>query len=90
MERGTSKPWQEVLFEATGDTRLDPSAIREFFQPLEEWLRAENFRTNELVGWTYGEAPFFSFSLGQYSYCPRNFPKSYYPFISLATCEIDE
>lgn len=56
MERGTSRPWQDVLFEATGDSRLDPSAIREFFQPLEEWLRAENFRTGELVGWTYGKS----------------------------------
>lgn len=55
MERGASVPWQDTLFEATGESRLDPSALREYFRPLEDWLRTENLRTNELVGWTYGE-----------------------------------
>ncbi|KAJ8682442.1 hypothetical protein QAD02_018234, partial [Eretmocerus hayati] len=53
MEKGASQRWQDTLLEATGESRLDPSAIREFFRPLEDWLRTENFRTNELVGWTY-------------------------------------
>ncbi|XP_014206622.1 angiotensin-converting enzyme isoform X2 [Copidosoma floridanum] len=53
MERGASRPWQDVLIEATGEARLNASALREYFRPLEDWLRAENFRTNELVGWTY-------------------------------------
>lgn len=55
MEKGASRPWQDVLFDATGESRLDASALREYFQPLEDWLRTENFRTNELVGWTYGK-----------------------------------
>ena len=55
MEKGASVPWQEVLAEATGEDRLDPSALREYFRPLEEWLHIENLRTNEFVGWTYGK-----------------------------------
>lgn len=47
-------PWSEVLYEATGETRLDGTALREYFLPLEEWLRNENLRTQEYVGWNYG------------------------------------
>uniref|UniRef100_A0A182XN95 Angiotensin-converting enzyme n=1 Tax=Anopheles quadriannulatus TaxID=34691 RepID=A0A182XN95_ANOQN len=53
MERGTSQPWQQVLQEVIGEGRLDGSALREFFRPLEEWLRNENLRNNEYVGWIY-------------------------------------
>lgn len=54
MEKGSSVPWQQTLEEATGQFRLDGEAVREYFRPLEEWLRSENLRTRELVGWTYG------------------------------------
>ncbi|XP_012539673.1 angiotensin-converting enzyme [Monomorium pharaonis] len=53
MERGSSIPWQETLREATGEFRLDGSALREYFRPLEDWLRTENLRTGEVVGWSY-------------------------------------
>lgn len=53
MEQGASKPWQEVLQEVIGEGRLDGSALREYFRPLEEWLRNENLRNQEFVGWTY-------------------------------------
>lgn len=53
MEKGSSLPWKEVLYQATGETRLDGSAMREYFRPLEEWLRNENLRTQEFVGWLY-------------------------------------
>lgn len=55
MERGASIPWQETLREATGEFRLDGSALREYFRPLEDWLRTENLRTGEVVGWSYGK-----------------------------------
>lgn len=55
MEKGSSMPWSETLYEATGETRLDGSALREYFRPLEEWLRNENLRTQEYVGWNYGK-----------------------------------
>lgn len=53
MSKGASQPWQEILEEALGEGRLDGSALREYFAPLEEWLRLENLRTNEYVGWNY-------------------------------------
>uniref|UniRef100_A0A1B0B0R0 Angiotensin-converting enzyme n=1 Tax=Glossina palpalis gambiensis TaxID=67801 RepID=A0A1B0B0R0_9MUSC len=53
MSKGASQPWQETLEEALGEGRLDGSALREYFAPLEEWLRLENLRTNEYVGWNY-------------------------------------
>lgn len=53
MSKGASQPWQEVLEETLGEGRLDGSALREYFAPLEEWLRLESLRTNEYVGWNY-------------------------------------
>ncbi|XP_014258853.1 angiotensin-converting enzyme-like isoform X1 [Cimex lectularius] len=53
MSKGSSQPWQEVLQESIGESRLDGGALRDFFAPLEEWLRNENLRTGETVGWLY-------------------------------------
>ncbi|XP_020294952.1 angiotensin-converting enzyme [Pseudomyrmex gracilis] len=53
MEKGSSVPWQDTLREATGEFRLDGAALREYFRPLEDWLRTENLRTSEVVGWSY-------------------------------------
>lgn len=53
MAKGASQPWQEVLEETIGVNRLDGSALREYFAPLEEWLRQENLRNQEIVGWRY-------------------------------------
>lgn len=53
MAKGASQPWQEVLQEVLGEGRLDGSALREYFKPLEEWLRQENLRNQEFVGWLY-------------------------------------
>ncbi|CAK9824619.1 Angiotensin-converting enzyme [Anthophora retusa] len=53
MERGSSTPWQETLQEAIGEGTLDASALREYFRPLEDWLRTENLRNGDVVGWSY-------------------------------------
>lgn len=53
MEKGASQRWQELLQEVIGEGRLDGTALREYFRPLEEWLRQENLRNNEFVGWVY-------------------------------------
>ncbi|KAK0085274.1 hypothetical protein PV325_005491 [Microctonus aethiopoides] len=53
MEKGSSRPWQDTLEEAIGEFRLDGSALREYFRPLEDWLRTENLRFGEIVGWSY-------------------------------------
>lgn len=53
MAKGTSQSWQLTLQEVIGEGRLDGSALREYFRPLEEWLRNENLRNQEFVGWNY-------------------------------------
>ncbi|XP_075230792.1 angiotensin-converting enzyme-like isoform X2 [Lycorma delicatula] len=53
MEKGASEPWSDVLFAATRESKLDGRAMRDFFRPLEDWLRSENIRTGEYVGWNY-------------------------------------
>ncbi|KAL3276698.1 hypothetical protein HHI36_012068 [Cryptolaemus montrouzieri] len=58
MEKGSSLPWRETLFQATGESKLDGSAMRDYFRPLEEWLRNENLRTQEYVGWEIGNLCF--------------------------------
>lgn len=54
METGSSENWRNTLSQTIGDDKLDGSALREFFQPLEEWLRNENLRTEQFIGWNYG------------------------------------
>ncbi|KAK3917631.1 Angiotensin-converting enzyme [Frankliniella fusca] len=53
MEQGSSVPWGDALYAATGESRLNGTALREYFRPLEEWLQNENLRTAEFAGWTY-------------------------------------
>lgn len=55
MAAGSSIPWQRLLYETTGDGKLDGRALRDFFAPLEDWLRNENLRTGEKVEWLYGK-----------------------------------
>ncbi|CRK96558.1 CLUMA_CG009925, isoform A [Clunio marinus] len=53
MSKGASQPWQHTIQEVMGEGRLDGSAVREYFKPLEEWLRNENLRNQEYLGWNY-------------------------------------
>nr|XP_026489198.1 angiotensin-converting enzyme-like protein Ace3 [Vanessa tameamea] len=53
MERGSSLPWSQVLQETIGEGKLSGEALRDYFRPLEEWLRSENLRTGEYLGWSY-------------------------------------
>jgi peptidyl-dipeptidase A len=42
LSLGASQPWQQTLEKLTGTTRMDGSAIIEYFQPLMEWLEEQN------------------------------------------------
>ncbi|CAH2105243.1 unnamed protein product [Euphydryas editha] len=53
MERGSSLPWSQLLQDTIGEGRLSGEAMRDYFRPLEDWLRSENLRTGEYVGWSY-------------------------------------
>ena len=51
---GASRPWPEAMKVITGQERMDASAIRDYFKPLEDWLTAKNQEMGEPVGWTTG------------------------------------
>lgn len=54
LSMGSSKPWPEAMKVLTGQDRMDASAFREYFKPLEEWLINKNKELNETVGWSTG------------------------------------
>ena len=49
MEMGTSRPWPEELKALTGQDRMDATAIRDYFAPLQKWLDEQN--KGKPVGW---------------------------------------
>jgi peptidyl-dipeptidase A len=49
LTMGCSKPWPEALAVVTGETRMDATAIRDYFAPLQKWLDEQN--KGKPVGW---------------------------------------
>jgi len=49
LELGLSRPWQEALYQLTGERGLDASAILDYFAPLQKWLDEQN--KGKPVGW---------------------------------------
>ncbi len=49
LEAGQSRPWQQTLFDMTGDRDLNAEAMVEYFQPLKVWLDRQN--AGRPVGW---------------------------------------
>ncbi len=49
MEMGMSRPWPEALKALTGQDKIDATAIRDYFAPLQAWLDEQN--KGKLVGW---------------------------------------
>ena len=49
LAMGLSRPWQEALYEMTGERDLDASAILDYFAPLQKWLDEQN--KGKPVGW---------------------------------------
>jgi cytochrome c551/c552 len=50
LAAGASRPWQETLFEATGERQMDATAMVEYFRPLLAWLERQN--RGQPVGWS--------------------------------------
>ena len=42
LSLGASKPWQDALFELTGEREMDATAVLDYFQPLAKWLKEQN------------------------------------------------
>uniref|UniRef100_A0A663F7S2 Angiotensin-converting enzyme n=1 Tax=Aquila chrysaetos chrysaetos TaxID=223781 RepID=A0A663F7S2_AQUCH len=51
LKAGSSKPWQEILFNLTGTDKMDAGALLEYFSPVTTWLQEQNNKTNEVLGW---------------------------------------
>jgi peptidyl-dipeptidase A len=49
LELGASKPWPEALYVLTGQRQMDASALIEYFQPLQAWLKEQN--RGQKCGW---------------------------------------
>jgi len=49
LKLGASRPWPEALAVIAGTDRMDASAIRDYFAPLQKWLDEQN--RGKPVGW---------------------------------------
>ncbi|HEX6039452.1 M2 family metallopeptidase [Longimicrobium sp.] len=49
LQAGSSQPWQQTLYEMTGERQMDAGAMMEYFAPLKAWLDRQN--QGKPVGW---------------------------------------
>ena len=49
LAAGQSTPWQDTLYEMTGERDMDAGAMLEYFAPLKAWLDRQN--AGHPVGW---------------------------------------
>ncbi|MBA3461423.1 MAG: M2 family metallopeptidase [Deltaproteobacteria bacterium] len=49
LQLGASVPWQDALFQLTGEKQMDATAILEYFAPLQTWLEQQN--KGQSCGW---------------------------------------
>jgi peptidyl-dipeptidase A len=49
LEAGQSRPWQETLYQLSGERAMDAGAMLEYFAPLKLWLDEQN--RGQKVGW---------------------------------------
>lgn len=51
LKMGSSKPWPDAMEALTGQREMRADGLLEYFRPLHDWLKAENQRTGEYIGW---------------------------------------
>ena len=56
LKMGKSKPWKEAMEVMTGQPDMSTDAMREFFLPLEKWLKKENKKNGVRVGWDHDDS----------------------------------
>jgi peptidyl-dipeptidase A len=49
LAMGQSKPWPEAMQAMTGQPDMDGSAIIDYFEPLNDWLKVQN--KDQQCGW---------------------------------------
>lgn len=55
MEAGFSKNWQDLLQDVTGTNKLDSASIKEYFNPLTEYLKELRSKEGYPIGWSNTE-----------------------------------
>ncbi len=50
LEMGSSRPWPQAIAELSGESKMDATAILDYFAPLKTWLDDQN--RNKKAGWT--------------------------------------
>ena len=51
LKLGKSKPWPFALEKMTGSKEMSATPIKEYFQPLQEWLVKERCSKRYKIGW---------------------------------------
>uniref|UniRef100_A0A8C4IMK9 Angiotensin-converting enzyme n=1 Tax=Dicentrarchus labrax TaxID=13489 RepID=A0A8C4IMK9_DICLA len=51
MKLGFSKPWPEAMTMITGQPKMSAQPLMQYFQPLIQWLEAENNKNKDIRGW---------------------------------------
>lgn len=51
MKLGFSKPWPEAMTMITGEPKMSAQPLMQYFQPLIQWLEAENNKNGDVRGW---------------------------------------
>ncbi|XP_073942653.1 angiotensin-converting enzyme-like isoform X3 [Choristoneura fumiferana] len=51
LRMGSSHPWPDAMEALTGQRQMKADGLLEYFKPLHEWLKTENERTGEFIGW---------------------------------------
>ncbi|XP_032891036.1 angiotensin-converting enzyme isoform X3 [Amblyraja radiata] len=52
LKVGSSVRWQDVLQEFTGTDKMDASALLEYFKPITDWLKEQNTKNKDELGWS--------------------------------------
>lgn len=51
LRLGSSKPWPDAMQVLTGQRIMDAGPLLRYFAPIYEWLKEENKKTGEYIGW---------------------------------------
>lgn len=84
LQLGSSRPWPDAMEALTGQRNMDASGVLEYFEPLYDWLKEENKRTGEFVGWEPSTVrKYFLVKSSLYTFLFRNFPLRKYTGVKI-------
>ena len=51
LSLGSSKIWEDAMEQLTGGSIMSSQSLFNYFEPLYEFLKAENEKNGEVIGW---------------------------------------